>query len=78
MILKNHDIFRYFAAQQTKRTRIATIAKYDQTGSEPSPFLLRPLGFRESIASRRAFFDLRDAIVSFWLGGITLFPCPTA
>ena len=54
------------------------IAKYDQTGSEPSPFLLRPLGFRESIASRSAFFDFRDAIVSFWLGGITLFPCPTA
>ena len=78
-ILEFYEISRYFMAQHTKSTKIPTIAKNDQIGSEPSAVLLRVLaGFRELIALNNAFFDLRLAFVSFWLGALIFWPCPTA
>ena len=66
-------------AQQTNITKIPSMAKYDQTGSEPSEaFRLDFPGFRESMALSKAFFDLREAGASFCDGGVTFCPFPMA
>ena len=69
----------YFIAQNTKKARTASITKKDQPGSVPSALLTRLTeGFLEFMAFKSAFFDFLEAFDFFWLGGMTLFPLPTA